>query len=221
MSDRVVGDGFILVGDAACFVDPLFSSGVHLALSAGVLAAAYVTTALNDPELAVAAGPVYSEMYCSHYNRFHEMAKLFYSSNRTVESYFWEARRILGSDERFVLAPPGLHPGRGRPTAHGLRTRRAGPGELPEELVSEHRAGRGGTGVAAVPDLAPRRRPAGRLVPRLAADAVIVRKPVLGDDRFVWGDVLMSGYPARGRGLQPTRRRPAAQHRRRRTVDAG
>ncbi len=92
----VVGDGFILVGDAACFVDPLFSSGVHLALSAGILAAAYVTTALKDPALAVAAGPVYQELYYSHYNRFHEMAKLFYSSNRTVESYFWEARRILG-----------------------------------------------------------------------------------------------------------------------------
>ena len=39
ISDEVVGDGYILVGDA-CFVDPLFSSGVHLALMAGVLAAA-------------------------------------------------------------------------------------------------------------------------------------------------------------------------------------
>ena len=99
LSDTVVGDGFILVGDAACFVDPLFSSGVHLALSAGILAAAYVTTALKDPELAVAAGPVYQELYYSHYDRFHEMAKLFYSSNRTVESYFWEARRILGDGD--------------------------------------------------------------------------------------------------------------------------
>jgi flavin-dependent dehydrogenase len=36
VSDEVVGDGYILVGDAACFVDPLFSAGVHLALTAGV-----------------------------------------------------------------------------------------------------------------------------------------------------------------------------------------
>ncbi|HIO63235.1 MAG TPA: FAD-binding protein, partial [Dehalococcoidia bacterium] len=31
-TNRMVGDGWILLGDAACFVDPLFSSGVHLAL---------------------------------------------------------------------------------------------------------------------------------------------------------------------------------------------
>ena len=130
LSDTVVGDGFILVGDAACFVDPLFSSGVHLALSAGILAAAYVTTALKDPALAVAAAPVYQELYYSHYNRFHEMAKLFYSSNRTVESYFWEARRILGDSGGSYFAAAGLHPGRRRPTPPGLRTGRAGPGPI-------------------------------------------------------------------------------------------
>ena len=54
ISDEVVGDGYILVGDAACFVDPLFSSGVHLALMAGVLAAAYVTTVLKDPSMGAA-----------------------------------------------------------------------------------------------------------------------------------------------------------------------
>ena len=34
-SERLVGDGFVLAGDAGCFVDPLFSSGVHLALMSG------------------------------------------------------------------------------------------------------------------------------------------------------------------------------------------
>lgn len=57
VSDEVVGDGYILVGDAACFVDPLFSSGVHLAMSSGVLAAAYVVSALKDAKLRVAAAP--------------------------------------------------------------------------------------------------------------------------------------------------------------------
>jgi len=52
---HLVGDVYVLVGDAACFVDPLFSSGVHLALMSGVLAAAYVTSALKDPDLGRAA----------------------------------------------------------------------------------------------------------------------------------------------------------------------
>src|SRR5215510_13456049 len=91
ISDEVVGDGYILVGDAACFIDPLFSSGVHLALMAGVLAAAYVTTVLKDPSMQAAAGRVYKELYYKEYDHFRAMAQLFYSSNRTVESYFWEA----------------------------------------------------------------------------------------------------------------------------------
>ena len=36
------GPGYILVGDAGCFIDPLFSSGVHLALTSATLAAAAV-----------------------------------------------------------------------------------------------------------------------------------------------------------------------------------
>src|SRR5262249_21201596 len=42
LSERFVGPGWILCGDAACFIDPLFSTGVHLALSSGLMAAAYV-----------------------------------------------------------------------------------------------------------------------------------------------------------------------------------
>ena len=43
-SSSFAGDGYVLVGDAACFVDPLFSSGVHLALGSAALAASYVAT---------------------------------------------------------------------------------------------------------------------------------------------------------------------------------
>ena len=51
LSSRMVGPGYILVGDAACFIDPLFSSGVHLALTSGHVAAAYVSSVLQDPTL--------------------------------------------------------------------------------------------------------------------------------------------------------------------------
>ena len=39
LNDRFTGDGFVLVGDAAMFVDPIFSAGVTLATRAGVYAA--------------------------------------------------------------------------------------------------------------------------------------------------------------------------------------
>lgn len=38
--------GMVLVGDAACFVDPVFSSGVHLATYSGLLAARSVNSCL-------------------------------------------------------------------------------------------------------------------------------------------------------------------------------
>ena len=82
---------WILVGDAACFVDPLFSSGVHLALMSAVMAAAYVHAVAADPTMRLPTADVYQRLYRKEYGHFRELARLFYASNRTVESYFWEA----------------------------------------------------------------------------------------------------------------------------------
>ena len=44
---RFGGDGFVVVGDAAAFLDPVFSSGVHVALSTAARAAREVAAALG------------------------------------------------------------------------------------------------------------------------------------------------------------------------------
>jgi flavin-dependent dehydrogenase len=46
-SDRVAGDGWVLVGDAAAFLDPVFSTGVFLAMATGERAAAAIDGALT------------------------------------------------------------------------------------------------------------------------------------------------------------------------------
>ena len=46
-SDRVAGDGWVLVGDAAAFLDPVFSTGVFLALATGERAAKAIDRALR------------------------------------------------------------------------------------------------------------------------------------------------------------------------------
>ena len=48
---RYGGDGYILVGDAAAFIDPLFSSGVMMAMSGAALGAEVVHAWLNDRKL--------------------------------------------------------------------------------------------------------------------------------------------------------------------------
>jgi len=46
-SEKIAGDGWVLVGDAAAFLDPVFSTGVFLALSTGERAARTIDRALS------------------------------------------------------------------------------------------------------------------------------------------------------------------------------
>ena len=206
VSDRVVGHGWIVCGDAACFIDPLFSTGVHLALSSGLMAAAYVATALADGELAQAAGPVYQQLYLQQYSHFRELARLFYASNRTVESYFWEVRRVLRDDsltprEAFVRATAGQ-------SVKGYERVVLERGELPPDFLDALRALE-----QAQSDRAQRARElmasarAGDLVPVLASGARVERKAVLGEGAFAWGHVLSAPHRPDGVEVSPLIRR--------------
>lgn len=194
VSDEVVGDGYILVGDAACFVDPLFSAGVHLALTAGVLAAAYVTTALQDPSMQKAAGQVYKELYYKEYDHFRAMAQLFYASNRTVDSYFWEARRLLGAPETLSPRHAFIRGVAGQPP-RGYERVVLDQGHAPDtfvdslRLVESEREERRQRWEQSLTHL-------DEAVPQLAADVHVQRKPVIAAGEFVWGDVLINAsYP--------------------------
>lgn len=46
---RMTGPGWVMVGDAFAFIDPVFSSGVYLGMNSGEQAAAVVDGALRDP----------------------------------------------------------------------------------------------------------------------------------------------------------------------------
>jgi flavin-dependent dehydrogenase len=50
-SIQMGGPGWVMVGDAFAFLDPVFSSGVYLAMSGAEQAAAVVDTALREPRL--------------------------------------------------------------------------------------------------------------------------------------------------------------------------
>jgi flavin-dependent dehydrogenase len=48
-SERMSGEGYLLVGDAWAFVDPVFSSGVYIAMNSATLGAGVVEAILQDP----------------------------------------------------------------------------------------------------------------------------------------------------------------------------
>ena len=70
------GPGYILVGDAGCFIDPLFSSGVHLALTSATLAAAAVASVLSDPDMAGPVGQVYQQLYYKEYGPLSRVSQI-------------------------------------------------------------------------------------------------------------------------------------------------
>ena len=202
-AQRLVGDGYILVGDAACFIDPLFSSGVHLAMSSAVLASAYVTSALRDPEMREPAAEVYTQLYMQQYHQFREMAALFYASNRTSDSYFWEARRITQTSgevsprEAFIAAVAGQPP-------QGYERVVLERGEAPADFVEgvaavEIERARRDAEMARLIDAAwPNRSPMLDTAPALAEGVRLARKPVIGEGQFEWGAVISS--PSRPQG---------------------
>ncbi|MAF39427.1 MAG: tryptophan halogenase [Chloroflexi bacterium] len=204
-AEKLYGPGYILAGDAACFVDPLFSSGVHLALMSGVLAAAYVTTALNNASMADEAGQVYQELYLKEYNQFREMARLFYSSNLSAESYFWEARRITDAGaysprQSFIQAVAGQPP-------RGYERVVLDRGQAPEEFVKSVRAVESArqsrTQWLAALASDPQRNQILNAVPRLAEGIQVQRKPVLAEGEFVEGYVLNTVSQPEGTPCSP------------------
>jgi halogenation protein CepH len=107
--------GMVLVGDTACFVDPVFSSGVHLATYAGLLAARSINSVLaNLMDEEVAFGE-FEARYRREYGVFYEFLTAFYDMQSSEKSYFWQARKLTNSShtelEAFVDLVGGVASG--------------------------------------------------------------------------------------------------------------
>jgi flavin-dependent dehydrogenase len=84
------GDGWVLVGDAYGFLDPLYSSGVLLALKSGQLAADAVCEALAKNDTSAAALGSWTSDYCRGMDRMRRLVCEYYngfSFGRFVKQY--------------------------------------------------------------------------------------------------------------------------------------
>ncbi|UGT62629.1 chloramphenicol-biosynthetic FADH2-dependent halogenase CmlS [Nocardia asteroides] len=94
---------FFLCGDSACFTDPLFSQGVHLATQSAVSAAAAIDRIVRHEDELDVVHRWYNRTYQDTYEQYHEFLASFYTfaSFTEPESEFWRRRRIAESaDER-------------------------------------------------------------------------------------------------------------------------
>jgi hypothetical protein len=86
---KFVGRNFALVGDAACFVDPILSGGVDFAIrGAANLALAILRYIENSDTTPLQE---YQQMLFKEYQAYLRMARYWYANNSSVDGFFWEA----------------------------------------------------------------------------------------------------------------------------------
>lgn len=108
------GPGYLLVGDAAGFVDPLFSTGVFLAMNGGSLAAKMIKYMLEQPQAELALGEQYQQAYRKFLDVVFSFVHYFYDASKDKEMYWDEAKKLIdpigqmGSREDFVYLISGL-----------------------------------------------------------------------------------------------------------------
>lgn len=72
------GDRFVLVGDAGAFLDPIFSTGVLMAMQSGIEAAEVIGRGLKDNNLGAARFSAYERTLVARYHHFRRFASGFY-----------------------------------------------------------------------------------------------------------------------------------------------
>lgn len=117
--------GMALVGDAACFVDPIFSSGVHLATYSGMLGARSINSVLAGTVDEETAFREFEQRYRREFGVYYEFLVAFYDLHVDESSYFWSAKKVtqntgselqsfvdlvggVSSDERVLTTPEVL-----------------------------------------------------------------------------------------------------------------
>ncbi|WLP90905.1 tryptophan 7-halogenase [Gordonia sp. NB41Y] len=101
---RFWGNGMVLVGDAACFIDPVFSTGVHLATYSGVLAARSINSVLDGTMTEERAFTEFEGRYRREYAVFYEFLSAFYDMEQSEDSSFWKARKVTNFDRTDMAA---------------------------------------------------------------------------------------------------------------------
>lgn len=97
VSSTFYGPGYLLAGDAACFIDPVFSTGVHLASLSGFLAARTIGEMLSGGSSDTLL-PEYDRRYREAFERYRNFLYFFYDHHCDRDSYFWTARKVLNPE---------------------------------------------------------------------------------------------------------------------------
>ncbi|HEX6521257.1 MAG TPA: NAD(P)/FAD-dependent oxidoreductase [Streptosporangiaceae bacterium] len=110
VSETFAGPGHVIAGDAACFLDPLLSTGVHLAMYSAMLSAATISSVLRDGVPEADALNFYQKAYRAAYERLLVLVSVFYESYRGRDDHFYNAQKLThGEASNLELHEAFLH----------------------------------------------------------------------------------------------------------------
>jgi halogenation protein CepH len=134
--------GMVLIGDAACFVDPVFSSGVHLATYSALLAARSINSVLAHGIDEKAAFQEFEYRYRREFGVYYEFLAAFYDLNVNESSYFWSAKKVTKNTsselEAFVDLVGGVSSGEAALVTADLMTAESSTAESPADRYKKH-----------------------------------------------------------------------------------
>ena len=122
--ERLAGPGWMLIGDAAGFVDPILSTGCGLALQGALAAARALRASLGGGDTA-AEMSVFENFYRNYLGQFFDFVHYFYDANRYRQSYYWKARRLVqpsanaAARNAFIYLISGLNGAASGPSSFG------------------------------------------------------------------------------------------------------
>jgi flavin-dependent dehydrogenase len=97
-ASKFAGPGYFTIGDAACFLDPLLSTGVHLAMLSATLAAVSISSMLRGEVGSQEAELFFEDSYRCAYLRLLVFLSAFYKLYDGKESIFWMAQQLSQHD---------------------------------------------------------------------------------------------------------------------------
>lgn len=100
VTSTFAGPGHLIAGDAACFLDPLLSTGVHLAMYSAMLSAATISSILSDGIAEQDAMSFYEKAYRAAYERLLVLVSVFYQAYRGRDEHFYNAQKLAHGESR-------------------------------------------------------------------------------------------------------------------------
>src|SRR3989442_15834182 len=107
VATQMVGDRWVAVGDAAAFLDPIFSTGVMLAMLGGLEAAEAIDAGLRVGDLSARAFARYERTVRRRYRHFRRFAVGFYDPTFRALWFGRPKRRLVGTYRAIVSVLAG------------------------------------------------------------------------------------------------------------------